>query len=142
MNRQVNSRREVELSTESPRGDLFAKVMGFLVMMVGLAVILGVLWLGFGMFKDPNLGMGRPGATAPSATDLGTGFVKLLLRLALLFLGSISGSLIANKGIHLYFTGSGAPSGTTVITTPQPHAPAPEPTLPPSQPTEKLAKRS
>jgi hypothetical protein len=126
----------------SGRGDLFAKVIGFLVMMVGLAIILGVLWLGFGMFRDPNLGLGGPGAASPTAADLGAGFVKLILRLALLFLGSISGSLIANKGIHLYFTGSGTAGGTTLITSAHPHAPAPEPTLPPSQPVEKAAKRS
>lgn len=128
----------------SSRGDLFAKVIGFFVMMVGLAVILGVLWLGFGMFKDPNLGMG--GEKSPTATDVGMGFVRLVLKIALLFLGSISGSLIANKGIHLYFTGSGTHGGgTTVVTATHPHAPAPEPSLPPSsaiEKTERVAKRS
>ena len=126
------------------RGDLFAKVIGFFVMMVGLAVILGVLWLGFGMFRDQNLGLGAGNGPAPTATDLGIGFVKLVLRIALLFLGSISGSLIANKGIHLYFTGAAqAAPAAAARPEPAPHAPAPEPTLPPSGPTaEKAAKRS
>src|SRR5262245_37706566 len=123
------------------RGDLFAKIVGFFVMMVGLAVILGVLWLAFGMFKDPNMGLGA-GAATKTATDLGAGIIRLVFRLALLFLGSISGSLIANKGIHLYFTGSGGGSGTTVINASPAHAPAPDPTLGPTTPTEKIAKRS
>src|SRR5688572_30679466 len=111
------------------RGDLFAKVIGFLVMMTGLAVILGVLWLGFGMFRDPTLGLG-PRTGSPTATDLGVGFVKLVLKIALLFLGSISGSLIANKGIHLYFTGAAQAPSTTIVQTEKPHAPAPEPPPP------------
>ncbi len=89
----------------SPRSDLFGRVVGILVFLVGLGVILAVLWLGFGMFRDPNLGM-QPagGAPAPSAADVGVGFGKLIMRIALLFLGSICGSLIANKGIQLYFS--------------------------------------
>ena len=124
------------------RGDLFAKIVGFFVMMVGLAVILGVLWLAFGMFKDPNMGLGA-GAASKTATELGAGIVRLVFRLALLFLGSISGSLIANKGIHLYFTGAAHGSGpTTVINATPAHAPAPEPSLPPTTHVEKAAKRS
>jgi hypothetical protein len=126
----------------SSRGDLFAKAIGFLVMMVGLAVILGVLWLGFGMFKDPQLGVGGAKGVSPTATDLGLGFVVLLVKIALLFLGSISGSLIANKGIHLYFTGAGNHGGGTTIVTTTPHAPAPEPPQPPATPAERVAKRS
>jgi hypothetical protein len=89
----------------SPRSDLFGRVVGILVFLVGLGVILAVVWLGFGMFRDPNLGM-QPAANSPSpsAADLGVGFGKLIMRIALLFLGSICGSLIANKGIQLYFS--------------------------------------
>lgn len=127
----------------SGRTDLFAKTIGFFVMVIGLAVILEVLWLGFGMFRDPNLGLGSPKGVSPSAADLGVGFVKLLLKIALLFLGSISGSLIANKGIHLYFTGAAQGSGgTTIVTTPPPHAPAPEPPSAPATPAERAVKRS
>ena len=127
----------------SGRGDLFARVFGFLITLVGLAVILGVLWLGFGMYKDTNLGLGGPSAgPSPNATDLGLGFVKLILRIALLFLGSISGSLIANKGIHLYFTGSNASLGGTTVITAEPQAPAPEPARASAPQTERVAKRS
>jgi hypothetical protein len=119
------------------RGDLFAKIIGFFVMMVGLAVILGVLWLGFGMWKDPNLGLGGAKTASPTATDLGVGFVKLILRIALLFLGSISGSLIANKGIHLYFTGSGAHTASTTVIATEPHAPAADPARAGAAPAER-----
>src|SRR5579871_6700153 len=89
----------------SSRGDLFGRVLGVLVLLAGLAVIFTVLWLAFQMFRDPNLGLAA--ASAPgkglSATDIGVGFGLLIGRIALLFVGSICGSLIGNKGIKLYF---------------------------------------
>ncbi|MCC6730021.1 MAG: hypothetical protein IT208_11855 [Chthonomonadales bacterium] len=86
------------------RGDLPARVVGALVFLAGVLVIFVVLVLAFRMFQDPNLGV-RAGAASPTATDIGVGFLRLLLRIGLLFLGSVSGSLIANKGIRLYFAG-------------------------------------
>ncbi|MGC8669156.1 MAG: hypothetical protein ACP5VE_13665 [Chthonomonadales bacterium] len=91
-----------------PRGDLFARLLGVFVFLLGLAVILCVLWLGFRMYSDPNLGLrsSKP-HSPPDAVDIGTAFLRLVVRIALLFLGSICGSLIANKGIRLYFAGAG-----------------------------------
>lgn len=93
------------MTTASLRGDLFARIIGFLVFILGVAIILGVLWLAFALYKDPNLGLGKPGkpSDAKLATDLGKDFLSLVYKIALLALGSVSGSLIANKGIHLYF---------------------------------------
>lgn len=87
------------------RGDPFARVAGFLVFLIGVAIILGVVWFAFKMFIDPNLGRI---ATNPkgeiSMAEVGSGFGRLIFRIALLFLASICGSLIANKGVHLYFS--------------------------------------
>lgn len=90
------------------RGDLFARVIGFLVFAGGVAIILWVLWLAFALYRDPNLGLSRaptPGGVGTTATDLGSAFLRLVFRIALLALGSVCGSLIANKGINLYFAG-------------------------------------
>ena len=35
----------------SSRGDLFGRIVGFLVFVLGLGVILGVLWIAFRMFQ-------------------------------------------------------------------------------------------
>lgn len=92
-----------------PRGDLFAKFMGFLVMAAGLAVIAGVLWLAWSLFQDPFQGTRAVDPKkGPDAVEIGMGFGRLLVRIGLLFLASICGSLIANKGIHLYFAGAPA----------------------------------
>ncbi len=92
-----------------PRGDLCARLLGIFVFLLGVAVILCVLWLGFRMYADPNLGLrsAKP-HSPPDAMDIGTAFLRLVVRIALLFLGSICGSLIANKGIRLYFAGAGS----------------------------------
>ena len=84
-----------------PRGDLFGRVMGAVILLGGLLVICMVLWLAFQMFQDPNLGLGT--AKNTTAADVGVGFGKLIVRILLLFLLSFSGSLVANKGINLYF---------------------------------------
>lgn len=84
-----------------PRGDLFGRALGALILLGGLAIICVVLWLAFQMFQDPTMGLGT--AKNATAADVGLGFGKLILRIALLFLMSFCGSLIANKGINLYF---------------------------------------
>lgn len=92
-----------------PRGDLFGRVLGALILLGGLGIICGVLWFAFQMFRDPNMGLGA--AKNATAADVGIGFGRLILRIALLFLMSFCGSLIANKGINLYFASlPGAPS--------------------------------
>jgi hypothetical protein len=85
----------------SHRGDIFGRVLGAFIILGGIAVICAVLWYAFQMFNDPNLGLGA--AKNATATDVGMGFGKLIVRIVLLFLASFSGSLIANKGINLYF---------------------------------------
>lgn len=85
------------------RGDILGRIVGFLVFLLGIAIILVVLRLGFTLFQDPTLSQGSAASTKPSVESLASGFGALLIRIALLFLGSISGSLIANKGINLYF---------------------------------------
>jgi len=83
------------------KGDIFGRLLGALILLGGLAVICAVLWFAFQMFNDPNLGLGA--AKNATAADVGMGFGKLIVRIVLLFLASFSGSLIANKGINLYF---------------------------------------
>jgi hypothetical protein len=92
-----------------PRGDLFGRILGALILLGGLATICAVLWFAFQMFQDPNLGLGT--SKNATAADVGMGFGKLILRIALLFVMSFCGSLIANKGISLYFASlPGAPA--------------------------------
>ena len=85
----------------SHRGDIFGRALGAFIILGGIAVICAVLWYAFQMFNDPNLGLGT--AKNATAADVGMGFGKLVIRIILLALASVSGSLISNKGINLYF---------------------------------------
>lgn len=99
-------RMDARSSVSAPRSDLFGRIIGFLVFLGGICIIVFVLMLAFEMFRDPNVGLPPPAASSEktSAVDIGVGFGKLLVRILLLFLGSIGGSLIANRGIQLYFS--------------------------------------
>jgi hypothetical protein len=106
----------------SARPDLLARLLGVLTFLTGLAVIGFVLRLAYGLYLDPTLGRGlvppRPGDAA--WTGIVWAFASLLIRVLLLLLGSICGSLIANKGVRLYVgalgtcavgVGNAAPTG-------------------------------
>lgn len=94
----------------SSRGDLFARIMGFLVFILGVAIILMTMRMALGLWNDPNLGFKvAPGGASPALVNVGLGFGRLLIRIILLFLISICGSQIANKGVHLYFTAIQSP---------------------------------
>jgi|YelNatPaOPRAMG01_1025707.scaffolds.fasta_scaffold06400_1 hypothetical protein len=87
------------------RNDLLGKILGVLVFLIGIGVILYVLKLAFGMLHDPAMGIVLPTDTKnnPNLAVIGVSFLRLLMRIVVLFLCCIGGSLIANKGVHLYF---------------------------------------
>ncbi len=93
-----------ELSSEGQSKNWFAQIVGILVFVLGVAIILYVLRLGFEMYNDPAASLRAFQTVGSKNADIGMAFAGLVLRIALLFFGSISGSLIANKGINLYFT--------------------------------------
>jgi hypothetical protein len=92
-------------SSAAPAGNnWFAQITGILVFLLGVAIILYVLRLGFDMYSDPGTSLQAFQQVGKKEPNISLAFAGLVLRLALLFFGSISGSLIANKGINLYFT--------------------------------------
>jgi len=117
------------------RGDLFARLLGILVFLAGIAIILWVLWIAYQLFQDPNLG--APAHLAPKADPslaaIAQGFGRLLFRILLLCLGSYSGSLVAHKGVFLYF--SGLHGGPAILSDrPAPAQEPPSPPVPPAAP--------
>src|SRR5262249_29437115 len=88
--------------------------------LIGVALLLVVFYVAYGLFTKPPaeaLGLKLTGdpkkdATALSYVSIGVQFTALLFRLAYLFIMSIAGSLIANKGINLYFSAIQGMPGT------------------------------
>ncbi len=86
------------------RNDALGRTLGAFAFVLGLAVIVVVLFLTYRLFQDPGLGRAaaaRPGAE-PTFLTLAAGFADLVVRVLLLLVGSISGSLIATRGLRMY----------------------------------------
>ena len=108
--------------------DVIGRIIGMLVFLAGVAALGFVFSIAYKLFSAPpetalGLTFKNNPKTDPTAAAIGTQFGALLLRLGYLFLMSIAGSLIANKGINLYFS---ALQGSPVSLLHR-HAPAPEP---------------
>lgn len=88
------------------RPDLTARLLGVAAFILGIGIILMVLNMARGLFDDGTLATrlsgGAPGK--PTLETLGMGVARLIVQIALLFLGSLCGSLIATRGIHLYMS--------------------------------------
>src|SRR2546429_7242199 len=93
-----------QTSAPVPGSARLAQAMGFLVFLFGIGIIVFVLIQAFHLYQNPTLAVSGGNVVNPSAVQTGVDLIGLIVRIALLFLGSISGSLIANKGINLYFT--------------------------------------
>jgi hypothetical protein len=85
--------------------DLFGRIMGVIVFALGVGIILYVLRLAFLMLQDPSLGLtsASNAKTGMNFALVGIDFGKLLIRILLLSLCALCGSLVANKGVNLYF---------------------------------------
>lgn len=103
---------------ETPRRPVLAgRVLGILTFLAGVALLLWTFGLAYSMFTVPQtvqLGIqeGKP-VDLPSA---GQALVGVVLRILLLLVMAILGSVIANRGVKLYDTHT------------NPHPPAEPPT--------------
>lgn len=95
------------MASAQTRPDLSGRILGFTVFLVGIALLCLVFSAAWALFRAPVAGLELPvaaGAAAPPAAGIGialTAFVRQLLLLAVMI---VSGSLVAGKGIQLYFT--------------------------------------
>ena len=96
--------------TVGEKGDRLARAVGMLVFLAGLGIIGWVLRLALHLYHDPNLGSPviPAGPNTPSLSNVGIGFGRLVVRILLLFLGSICGWFIAGRGVMLYMCGRGS----------------------------------
>ena len=89
--------------------DWIGRIMGMLVFLLGVALLIVVFFQAYRRFNAPPnqaLGLqftGNP-KTDPTVTAIGTNFIGMMRQIVLLFLMAIAGSLIAQKGINLYFS--------------------------------------
>jgi len=128
--------RSANTPAASSSHDWPVRIVGLLVFLAGVGLLVWVFVMANRLFHAPAPPL--PAAPSPNAANpgpspflaIGAGFSDLLRRLLLLLLMSVAGSVIASKGIQLYFAarplaaGSGAPSEATPAV-PDPVAPRP-----------------
>lgn len=91
--------------------DLFGRILGIIVFLGGIGVLAFVFMTAYHFFNSP-LGEIRPpaqmAADAAPAAELGQSALRVLIRIALLIVMTIVGSLIAGRGVQMYFASIGS----------------------------------
>lgn len=83
--------------------DLVAQIIGIVIFMVGIAILLFVFYNAYIMFNEPIPGLTDANPSTKLTVDmLGKILVSVLIKLLLLFVMALAGSLIAARGIGLY----------------------------------------
>ena len=123
------------------KSDVLGRALGVLILLAGVGMLGFVFWKAYGLFQTPAgdaLGLRFTGDPKrdPGGAQIGAQFGVLLFRMGYLFLMSLAGSLLAQKGINLYFS---ALHGATVAEKRGTETHAPE-SLPPMPQAEKSAQ--
>lgn len=88
------------------RHDLLGRILGILVFLGGVAALALVFSVAYNYFNSP-MGQIKPptpgGSSLPPATQLGNSALVMLIRIALLIVMTLAGSLIAGRGVQMYF---------------------------------------
>ena len=79
------------------KNDLFGKVTGFAVFILGIAMLVSVGGVAYGFFKSPNGGL-----DFATSKDLGRSAILLVIKILMLLVITAIGSLTATKGVQLY----------------------------------------
>jgi hypothetical protein len=89
---------------------MLGRVIGIVVFVGGVGLLAFVFIMALRFFHSPMgaLPTGPAhGSTAPATTQLGESALKLLGRIGLLVVMTIVGSMLAGRGVQLYFAATG-----------------------------------
>jgi len=85
------------------RRDGFALSVGALVFLAGLALIGATFWQAYELFtKMPQVNLGIAPGKPIDFNVVGLNFVRLILKILLLVVMAVIGSLFATKGVKMY----------------------------------------
>jgi len=93
--------------------DRGGRVLGMIVFLLGIAFLIVVFAIAHRMFAAPISSLvceAAGGKPSVGASDLASAAVATIVRIGLLFVMTLAGSLIAARGMHLYL-GSAQPHG-------------------------------
>ena len=101
------------MSVSPPRTDLTGRLVALLVFLAGIAILVFVFVTALHLFQSPVPGLEplqTAGAPPPPAVNIGTSLAAFARQLLLLGVMTLAGSLLANKGAHLYLSTVHAPN--------------------------------
>lgn len=87
--------------------DLSCRLVALLVFLIGIAMLVFVFVTALHLFQSPVPGLEplhTAGAPPPAAANIGVSLANFGRELLLLGMMTLAGSLLANKGAHLYFS--------------------------------------
>lgn len=86
------------------------RALGIMVFLLGIGILVAVAVIAYNLFNASGSALTvTPGLPAGTTSQLGASAIRLLYRLALLIILCIAGSLVAARGLHLYFVATGSP---------------------------------
>lgn len=88
--------------------DLAARFIGLLVFALGIAILVFSFYAAYKLFTAPTQGIilapAKPGGP-PATSALGSSALSILVRIGSLFIMVLVGSMIASRGVQMYFAG-------------------------------------
>ena len=88
------------------RHDLLGRLVGIFVFLCGVGLLVFVFWMTYSFFHAPLSQLPTApahGSTEPASSQLGKSALELLVRIGLLVVMTIIGSVMASRGVQLYF---------------------------------------
>ena len=84
------------------------RIIALLTFLAGVALLVFVAVVAYSFFTQSTaIPVPARDTTTPTATRLGESAIRIFVQIALLFILTIVGSLLASKGIHLYSIATG-----------------------------------
>lgn len=89
-------------------GDLVGRIVGGILFLAGVGILVFVFVLAYGYFNSPNSGVAfaPANATTPATSQLGASAIVMLVRIGLLIVMALVGSLLAGRGMQFYLISS------------------------------------
>ncbi len=82
---------------------LTGRILGILIFLVGIGILLFVFFTAYTMFVSPIPGLTDQSSAAKVTADgLGKVFIYQIIKIILLIVMTIAGSLVAARGVSLY----------------------------------------
>lgn len=89
------------------RRDYLSALIGLVVFMLGVGLILFAFKLAFDLFQvSPGVAVGVTGSKEVNLNTTIASVIQIIVQIILLVLMAVFGSMVANRGIRLYSSGS------------------------------------